>query len=248
MLRQMNSFDGKRLLALVREGDYAHAGEEGAIEKVFSAVPRRADQSMLDVGCGRGGTANYLRRGGWGRVAGIDRDRDSIEYARTQYPDIQFDACDVSDVPRVLTRRFDVIYLLNAYYAFDAQREALVALRQVAADGARLLIFDYLDRGGFAEDPLLVNGDTIVPHPIDLSRTPADLAGAGWKLISSEGLNNEYRQWYADLVRRIELKRAEIIAISGEDAFAHMLAVYGGMLEKIQRGLLGGALLNIIAS
>ncbi|HKM99142.1 MAG TPA: methyltransferase domain-containing protein [Candidatus Binataceae bacterium] len=248
MLRQMNSFDGKRLLALVREGDYAHAGEEEAIEKVFSAVPKRPDQSMLDVGCGRGGTANYLRRERWGRVAGIDLDHDSIEYARAHYPDMQFDACDVSDVPRILARRFDVIYMLNAFYAFDAQRDALVALRQVAADGARLLIFDYLDRGGFAADHLVVNGAAIVPHPVDLSRTPGDLEEAGWKLISTERLNNEYRQWYADLVRRIELKRAEIIALGGEDAFAYMLAVYGGMLEKIQRGLLGGALLDIVAS
>ncbi len=27
----MNSFEGKRILALIREGDYAHAGEEEAI-------------------------------------------------------------------------------------------------------------------------------------------------------------------------------------------------------------------------
>ena len=37
-LCQMNSFAGQRLLALVREGDYAHAGEEEAIELAFSAI------------------------------------------------------------------------------------------------------------------------------------------------------------------------------------------------------------------
>lgn len=249
MLRQMNSFDGKRLLALVRGGDYAHAGEEEAIEQAFRDVPKRGDLSILDVGCGRGGTADFLRRSGWGgTIAGIDRERDSIEYARAHYPEIQFEACDVLDVPRVLTRRFDLIYMLNAFYAFDAQRDALAAVRKVAAAGARLVIFDYLDRGGFAANPLVLNDSSIVPHAIDMSRTPEDLAAAGWKLESAEELNDEYRRWYADLVNRIERKRDEIIALGGDNAFAYMMSVYGGMLEKIERGLLGGVLLNASAS
>ncbi len=245
MLRQMNSFDGKRLLALVREGDYAHAGETEAIARTFSNVTRRPEQSILDVGCGRGGSADYVSRGGWGRVAGIDRDRESIEYARAHYPDIRFDACDVLDVPRTLAQRFDVIYMLNAFYAFDSQRDALAALRGVAADSARLLIFDYLDRGGFDADPLVLDGAAIVPLPIDMSRTTADLDAAGWKLTSAEELNADYLRWYGDLVARIERKRLEILALGGEDAFKYMASVYGGMLEKIERGLLGGVLLDV---
>ena len=179
-LRQMNSFAGKRLLALVRGGDYAHAGEEEAIELAFSAVPKHPQQSILDVGCGRGGTIAFLRRNGWSQLAaGIDREGDSIDYARANYPGIRFEACDVLDVPRVLARHFDIIYMLNAFYAFDAQREALAALREVAQAGARLVIFDYLDRDGLARDPLVVNAGKIIPHPIEMSRIPDDLAVAG---------------------------------------------------------------------
>ena len=47
------------------------------------------------------------------------------------------------DVPRTVTRTFDVIYMLNAFYAFDRQREALAALRKVARPSAQLVIFDY---------------------------------------------------------------------------------------------------------
>ena len=247
-LRQMNSFAGKRLLALVRGGDYAHAGEEEAIELAFSAVPQRPQQSILDVGCGRGGTIAFLRRNGWGQIAvGIDREGDSIEYARANYPGIQFEACDVLEVPRVLGRRFDIIYMLNAFYAFEAQPEALAALRQVAEAGARLVIFDYLDRGGLAENPLVVNAGKIVPHPIEMSRIPDDLAAAGWKLDSATEENERYRRWYVELVARIERKRAEIVKLGGEGAVAYMLAVYGGMLRKIEGGLLGGVLLNAFA-
>jgi hypothetical protein len=82
-LRQMNSFAGKRLLALVRGGDYAHAGEEEAIELAFRAAPKSPLLSILDVGCGRGGTVAFVRRNGWGQIAaGIDREGDTIAYAR----------------------------------------------------------------------------------------------------------------------------------------------------------------------
>ena len=55
------------------------------------------------------------------------------------------------------------------------------------------------------------------------------------------------RRWYGDLLVRIERKRAEIVALGGEDGFAYMLAVYGGMLGKIEGGLLSGVLLNAFA-
>jgi hypothetical protein len=56
----MNSFEGKRILALIRDGDYAHAGEEEAIECSFRSIPKNLEHWLLDVGCGRGGSADYL--------------------------------------------------------------------------------------------------------------------------------------------------------------------------------------------
>src|SRR5215472_3814040 len=99
--------------------------------------------------------------------------------------------------------------MLNTFDAFDAQGDALAARRQVVQAGARLIIFDYLDRDRLAKDPLVVNVGKIVPHPIEMSRIPDDLAAAEWKLDSAEELNEPYRRWYADLVARIERKRAE---------------------------------------
>src|SRR5262245_53766859 len=114
----MNSFAGKELLSLIRDGDYAHAGEEEAIELAMRRYPKRASRLILDVGCGRGGTAQYVHDHGWGRVVGIDRELDSILRARQVYPGVEFHACDVLDAADVLNRRFDLIYLFNSFYAF----------------------------------------------------------------------------------------------------------------------------------
>ncbi len=46
----MNSFEGKRILALIREGDQAHAGQEEAPARSFRSIPKNADSRLLDVG------------------------------------------------------------------------------------------------------------------------------------------------------------------------------------------------------
>src|SRR4051812_38590183 len=114
----MNSFTGKQLLALIRDSDYAHAGEQEAIELTLRKYPKRPEQLLLDVGCGRGGTANYVQAQGWGRVVGVDAEPDSIARAQQVYPAIEFRACDVVDAASVLDGPFDVIYLFNSFYAF----------------------------------------------------------------------------------------------------------------------------------
>ena len=74
----MNSHEGKAILALIREGDYAHAGEEESIRLVLDHLPQSQTGAILDVGCGRGGTADYIRRHGRGPIIGLDIDETSI--------------------------------------------------------------------------------------------------------------------------------------------------------------------------
>ena len=236
----MNSFEGKRILALIRDGDYAHAGEEEAIERSFRSIPKNADRWLLDVGCGRGGSAEYLRRHGWGHVEGIDRDTDSIEYARANYPEVGFHVCDVLDVPRTVTRHFDIVYMLNAFYAFDRQRDALAGLRKVAKPGAQLVIFDYTvgEKLHGAENPALM------PHAIRLSEIAAMLRETGWELGAIEDLNAEYARWYAAFVERIRHKQAEIEKIGGAEWYQFVLSMYSGLDDVIAQGGLGGAIVH----
>jgi len=239
----MNSFEGKRILALIRDGDYAHAGEEEAIDGSFRSIPKNPDQWMLDVGCGRGGSADYLRRNGWGHVEGIDRDAESIEYARMTWPEVGLHVCDVLDIARTVSRTFDVIYMLNAFYAFDRQREALAELRKVAKPDARLVIFDYTV-GAKADD----TPNPMMPHAIRLSEIAAMLRDAGWEPGAVEDLNLDYARWYATFVERIQLKRAEIEKIGGADWYNFVFSMYSGLHGVIAGGELGGAIVHARAT
>lgn len=240
----MNSFEGKRILALIRDGDYAHAGEEEAIELTFRGIPKSPHNRILDVGCGRGGSAQYLRRHGWGNLVGIDRDSDSIDYAKANYPEIDFHTCDVLDVPANVVREFDVIYMLNAFYAFAQQHDALVALRKVAKAGARLIIFDYAIS---ADADLSVQGQVFIPHPIRMSEIARMLRESGWKPGALEDLSADYTRWYKAFVERIQHKRGEIEKIGGDEWYNFVLSMYSGLRDMIASGTLGGAIVHAIA-
>lgn len=243
---RMNSFEGKRILSLIRDGDYAHAGEEEAIELAMRSIPKQADRLVLDAGCGRGGTAKYVQDHGWGSMVGIDREADSIALARQTCPDVRFVACDVVDVAKALDRRFDLIYLFNSFYAFSDQAGALAALGGVAGASGRLMIFDYVDLGNYHTMPIMNGDEPFLPHPLRLSTFGDMLQATGWLLLEIEEINEAYERWYDALVERIERKRAQIIELVGLEAFTSVRSLYAQMLASIRRGSLGGAIVHAV--
>lgn len=241
---RMNSFEGKQLLALIREGDYAHAGEEEAIELALRPIAKQAGRRVLDVGCGRGGTANYVYQHGWGRVVGIDRELDSISRAQFIYPALEFQACDVVDAAAVLKDHFDLIYLFNAFYAFADQDRALAVMRQLAGPSARLVLFDYVDRGGYDRERVMNDGEPLIPRPLRLATFTDALDSAGWRLTAVEDMTDRYQRWYATLVQRIDNKRAQIRRMAGDEGFRTVRGQYEALLSAVLHGTLGGAIVR----
>jgi cyclopropane fatty-acyl-phospholipid synthase-like methyltransferase len=239
----MNSYQGKQILALVRDGDYAHAGEEEAIERTLSALPKNPARHILDAGCGRGGTAAYMQSHGWGRVTGVDIEPKSIDYAHHTFPDVAFHCCDIHDASVHVPSHFDAVTMFNVLYAVSAQSSALLTLAGRGKAGATLVLFDYVDLGGYRDTPIEDAGKPFLPHPPmrdDLERL---LREGGWQLQSVDDLTADYARWYAALVEKIEAKRAAIEALAGPDAYEHVLSRYTGLLTAIREGRLGGAVI-----
>jgi len=238
----MNSHEGKAILAMIREGDYAHAGEEESIQLVLDHVPQSQIGAILDVGCGRGGTADYIRRQGWGPVIGLDIDEASIDEARQRYPLVQFHIADVERLSEHFKEKFGLIFLFNAFYAFPNQSLALEQLRSVADDAAVLAIFDYTDPIGQFErrEPSVARFEYW--HPLNLARLPAQLAQTGWSLDSVVDLSERYLNWYRQLVVKIQSKREAIIEQYGKAWYDYIECDYSDMLHCIEQGWLGGAI------
>jgi SAM-dependent methyltransferase len=163
---RMNHPDGKRLLAALRDGDFAHAGEEAAVRMAWECLPKRANQSCLDAGCGRGGTAALVQYEQWGQVIGLDIDSETISYAQTAYPSMKFVAADITRAGELFPAPFDIIYAFNAFYSFPDQQAALGALRLAAGPHAILCLFDYLDKEGSPKHPFAGKPETLLWRPL----------------------------------------------------------------------------------
>jgi SAM-dependent methyltransferase len=240
----MNSYLGKQILAAVRDGDFAHAGEEEAIALALAELAKDPERRILDAGCGRGGTAAYMQEHGWGRVTGIDIEPNSIAYASTTYPAARFECCDIGDVAKHVPDDFGLVTLFNVLYALPDQAAALRALASRAKPDARLMIFDYVDPGRYTEAPLRDGEIPFLPNPPMLADLSELLQSGGWRLQSVTDLNDDFARWYAALVAKIEARREAIETLAGHEIFAHVLGLYSGLLAAVREGRLGGALIH----
>ncbi len=85
---------------------------------MWEGLPKNPAQLCLDAGCGRGGTAATVQSQRWGQVIGVDIDETSIAEAQVSYPEVTFQAADITTGREILPDTFDVTYAFNAVCAF----------------------------------------------------------------------------------------------------------------------------------
>lgn len=242
----LRTYPGKKLLSYLRNGDYAHAGEAESIIQVMNRFPKSKHRTILDVGCGLGGTASFIEENGWGDVVGIDIERESIEYAKHQYPSIEFYVADVVNAHTILSdRKFDLICLFNSFYAFNDKELALRSLSQVANLHAKLVIFDYVDPLEVGITPLFREGDnqTAPFKPIKLQSIKDTLHSCNWYLAEIIDVSDDYSRWYADLLDRLNNKKKFAIEKFGVDAFDKACKTYTEIYDAIITKNLGGVII-----
>jgi SAM-dependent methyltransferase len=238
----MNHPDGKRLLAALRDGDFAHAGEEAAVRMTWERLPQRSDQACLDAGCGRGGTAALVQSARWGQVTGLDIDSETISFAQNAYLSVKFVAADVTCAGELFPAQFDIVYAFNVFYAFPDQQAALSALRLATKPNAILCLFDYLDRGGFTETPFAGKPETLLWRPLSMKTLSSKLEHAGWSLGEWVDISAHYHTWYSELVNRFAARRQSLRERFALELVTYAEDYYCSLLEAIKADALGGAI------
>lgn len=118
------------------------------LDPVYAAVFERlrgSEQPLLDVGCGIGILALYLRaRGFEAPIRGIDHDGRKIAIARTVMPDAAFDVADA----RQATSGGSTIVLLDLLHYFRAEERAGI-LAAAAANATTVIIRDAIRDGSW---------------------------------------------------------------------------------------------------
>lgn len=242
---EMNSAEGKAILAKVRRGDFAHPGEEEAIQLIVSGLDRVGISRILDVGCGRGGTAQWFHKNGWGKVFGIDIDHRSIDYAQTMSPVIEYLVKDVNELDQWNIDPFDFVYLLNSFYSFSDQKLALKKIRHICRHGASLRIFDYTRRRDAIVPGVL---GTDIGNPIVIEVMPTWLSEAGWKMEGYQDFTTKYIEWYNNLLAAFQRDQQWIDNNFGEDWRRYVNNWYGSLRDSLEAQVIRGVLFSAKAS
>ena len=242
---RLNSSEGKQILSCIRQGDYAHPGEEEAISISLGDITPSPTKRALDIGCGRGGTADWLRRQGWANVVGIDHDADAISYATSRYTKVSYFNHDVLELGQSRLGSFDLIYLFNSFYAFSEQEAALNVLRQVAAPKASLRIFDYAQA---TQHALPASLGSEIGKPIILDRVEEQLIRAGWQRFEAINLTDSYITWYGDFLQKLISCRDRIVEAHGDDWYDYFAQWYGALHQALIDGELQGVLIRASAN
>jgi len=244
----MNTATGKAVLALIREGDFAHPGEVEAIEMLLSGLPPDPTRRLLDAGCGRGGTAAWLQQRGYGTATGIEIDEKTVAEGRRLHPEVELLRGDLQNAAAATDGRFDLIYSMTALYAVPDLAAALAQLALLAAPGAALRLLEYSDPNGRFAAATAGLRSFAFWRPLDPAAVEPLLAAAGWKAAADgpgvRDLTPVFARWYEELCARIERKRPRIQEQFGGEWADFVAAEYAAILRLVHNGDLGGLLVT----
>ncbi len=235
------------LLAQVREGDFAHAGDREAIDivlkKVFELIEDGAKSSIkvLDVGCGLGGTAAYIKDATSFDIDGIDIDPVAIKHAKSKYNKIRFFECDANNADKKFPEdHFEIIYLFNVFYAIPNQKDSLKTLAAVAKPGALLVIFDYSQNKSASDFELKdLSGKSM--RPVNLTLIKDWLVDSGWELIEITDLSVKYEIWYKEFLVKLDAEKEKLLKIFSEEAFSAVYNTFSVLLDSLRSKKISGS-------
>jgi SAM-dependent methyltransferase len=242
----MTNATGKRVLALVRDADYAHPGEEAANRLLFAGVRQDPCRRLLDAGCGGGGTAAWVQRSGLGAATGLELDAETARMARERHPELLIVEGDMQRAGDVLWGPFDLIYSMTAIYAAPDLDSVFRRLGELAAPGAELRLLEYADPQGGFEAAAADRSTMSWWRPLAPRDLPRVLSAAGWASVSTRDLHPEFVFWYADLCRRIAARRDDIVHGFGRDWYDFVAGEYAAILDLVRRRALGGVLVRAL--
>lgn len=106
-------------------------------EGILSYLQPKAEETILDLGCGTGDLTDKIYRGG-SKVIGVDSSVEMIEKARAKYPEIEFEQMDARVLKFNLS--FDAIFS-NAVLHWIPEKELVIKnMHDLLKPGGRIVL------------------------------------------------------------------------------------------------------------
>lgn len=233
------------ILSELRGGDFTHAGDKEAVDIVIDKLkqdfPEVLKGNCLDVGCGFGGTADYLVSQGFKHVWGIDIDKAALKYAKSKYKNVTFSVLDARSLNLQFNKDFfSFVYLFNVLYSIEDKVTVLQQLARVSKPGAILMLFDFSTVE--STEPILdLAGKPMLP--VVTNKIKQQLQESGWEVLEVRDLSNNFIIWYEQLLQKLDQKKKQLKEKFLEEDIAKVSATYVHILHHLQHKTLGGVLI-----
>ena len=182
-----------------RDSPFLHLGHwSGPPDQDLQAAQRRLDaevlalaefgpgMSVLDVGCGIGGTLAHAR-GRWPDLdaTGLNLDPAQLAVARAEQPGARFVEGDACAMP-FPDASFDRVLSIEAAFHFPSRRRFLREAARVLKPGGRLALSDIVPAPGLAEleGPLAFALECVIDA--GLGPWPSFWSFRGWRALAAE--------------------------------------------------------------
>ncbi|BAY46139.1 putative methyltransferase [Scytonema sp. HK-05] len=234
------------LLSQIRNNDHAHAGGDVHIDHLVNEIPSEHSR-LLDIGCGLGGTMQYLHGVGWPEVVGIDLNKDSIEVARERFPNGKFYTLDAMDINSAELGWFSHFVSINTFIHISDKKQLLRKIGETANFNARIFISDFRDLGRYKLSPISVAGSDPFSFPFENDDAIAKMFdGTGWQIDALEDVSAEYYRWYKEFVNQIFNAMPDIMKQIGDIGYAQLKNEYLQYIDLFERGFLGAVFIRAI--
>ncbi len=187
---------------------FVSPGGEGTTRRFLSRVAIAADQTVLDVGCGVGGSAFYLARTYGCRVDGIDLSSEMIRTARQRAEEeglaarvgfLQGD-CVGFDYPH---SDYGLVYSRDSFLHIADKPRLFDTLRGCLAPTGTLLFTDYV-RGSARPGPEFAAYVEKYGYALeDIDGYRARLGAAGFEVEAAEDLTDLFIEVHRDELARL---------------------------------------------
>lgn len=233
--------NAKLLLSEIRDGDFTHPGDIEAIKIAFRNLHPNVDRQILDVGCGLGGTANYLYKNNYGNVMGIDIDSGLIDFAQNKYPYINFETLAAEKAASRFNKcAFNLVYFFSSMYCMENKNQVINSVKSLIKPGGYLIIFDYIQGEYYQGENPFSDKSSKVFQPLSFLTMKQSLSRNGWQIENLEDISQNFLIWYENIISKLTQNKRYLSGQYSDRCFNKVYSRFSTLVSLIRSNKIGG--------